>query len=185
MTEPDILHFLCLILYFCPAYFRETCQWLKFPLNGLRAQSRVSPVVELLPLASGPACLGMAFLGYETLLPNWQKESWLTFKETSGCVRPEWVNKWPNSMKDIWWWSYISFASFALIWCRWHKQAGLLLRKIGFSTSPMHVTFVIDKCAKRQVPSTYCFCHRHLPNASSAFTHLLRKLCNFGNRQRR
>ena len=33
----------------------ETCQWLKFPLNGLRAQSRVRPVVGLLPLASGPA----------------------------------------------------------------------------------------------------------------------------------
>ena len=45
----------------CPAFFRKTCQWLKFPLNGLRAQSRVSPVVRLLPLASGPACLGMAF----------------------------------------------------------------------------------------------------------------------------
>jgi len=41
---------------FCPASFRETCQWLKFTLNGLRAQSRVSPVVGLLPLASGPAC---------------------------------------------------------------------------------------------------------------------------------
>jgi hypothetical protein len=27
--------------FFCPASFRETCQWLKFPLNGLRAQSRV------------------------------------------------------------------------------------------------------------------------------------------------
>jgi len=40
------------------ASFRETCQWLKFPLNGLRSQSRVSPVVGLLPLASGPACLG-------------------------------------------------------------------------------------------------------------------------------
>ena len=45
----------------CPASFRETCQWLKFPLNGLRTQSRVSPVVGLLPLASEPACLGMAF----------------------------------------------------------------------------------------------------------------------------
>ena len=40
---------------------RETCQWLKFPLNGLRAQSRVSPAVGLLPLASGLACLEMAF----------------------------------------------------------------------------------------------------------------------------
>jgi hypothetical protein len=29
----------------------ETCQWLKCPLNGLWAHSRVSPVVELLPLA--------------------------------------------------------------------------------------------------------------------------------------
>jgi len=36
----------------CPASFRETYQWLKFPLNGLRAQSRVSPAVGLLPLAS-------------------------------------------------------------------------------------------------------------------------------------
>ena len=45
----------------CPASFRETCQWLKFPPNGLRAQSRVSPVVGLLPSASGPVCLGMAF----------------------------------------------------------------------------------------------------------------------------
>jgi hypothetical protein len=44
-----------------PASLRETCQWLKFPLNGLRAQSRVSPAVGLLPLAAGPACLGMAF----------------------------------------------------------------------------------------------------------------------------
>jgi len=45
----------------CPASFRETCQWLKVPLNGLRAQSRVSPVVGLLPSASGPACFGIAF----------------------------------------------------------------------------------------------------------------------------
>jgi hypothetical protein len=43
------------------AYSCETCQWLKCPLNGLRAQSRVSPVVGLLPLASGPACFGIAF----------------------------------------------------------------------------------------------------------------------------
>jgi len=26
------------------------------------------------------------------------------FEEISGYVRPEWVNKWPNSMTDIWWW---------------------------------------------------------------------------------
>ena len=49
------------VIYFCPASFRETCQWLKFPLSGLRVQSRVSPVVGMLPLAFGPACLGMAF----------------------------------------------------------------------------------------------------------------------------
>jgi hypothetical protein len=35
----------------CPASFRETCQCLKFPLYGLWAQSRVSPVIGLLPLA--------------------------------------------------------------------------------------------------------------------------------------
>ena len=43
----------CRLKKICPACFRETCPWLKFPLNGLRAQSRVSPVVGLLPLASG------------------------------------------------------------------------------------------------------------------------------------
>jgi len=30
--------------------------------------------------------------------------SWQTFEETSGYVRPERVDKWPNSMTDIWWW---------------------------------------------------------------------------------
>ena len=45
----------------CLASFRETYQWLKFPLNGLRAQSKVSPAVGLLPLASGLTCLGMEF----------------------------------------------------------------------------------------------------------------------------
>ena len=48
----------CFFKKICRDSFRETCQWLKFPLNGLRAQSRVSPAVGLLPLASGPACLG-------------------------------------------------------------------------------------------------------------------------------
>ena len=71
----------------CPASFRETCQWLKFPLNRLRAQSRVSPVVGLL-----------------TLFHSWQKVSWQTSEETFRYVRPERVNKWPNSMTDIWWW---------------------------------------------------------------------------------
>ena len=37
----------------------------------------------------------------DTLLPNWQKESWYTFEETSGYVLPERVNKWPNSMTDM------------------------------------------------------------------------------------
>jgi len=35
----------------------------------------------------------------ETLIPNWQKESWQTFEETSGYVRPERVTKWPSSMR--------------------------------------------------------------------------------------
>ena len=39
--------------------------------------------------------------GNETLFPNWQKESWQTSEETSRYVRPERVNKWPNSMTDI------------------------------------------------------------------------------------
>ena len=32
--------------------------------------------------------------GNETLLPNWQKESWQIFEETCGYVRPERDNKW-------------------------------------------------------------------------------------------
>jgi hypothetical protein len=39
--------------------------------------------------------------GNETLLPDWQKETWQTFEEASGHVRPERVNKWPNSVTDI------------------------------------------------------------------------------------
>jgi len=39
--------------------------------------------------------------GNEILLPNWQKESWWTFEETSGYVRPVRFKKWPTSMKDI------------------------------------------------------------------------------------
>ena len=48
-------------VYICLASFSETCQWLKFSLNGLWAESRVSARVGLLPLASGLACLGMIF----------------------------------------------------------------------------------------------------------------------------
>ena len=48
-------------MFFCPASFRVTCQWLKLPLNGLRAQGRVNPAVGLLTSASGPACSGMEF----------------------------------------------------------------------------------------------------------------------------
>jgi hypothetical protein len=35
------------------------------------------------------------------LFPNWQKESWQTFEETSGYMRPVRGNKWPNTMTDI------------------------------------------------------------------------------------
>jgi len=34
----------------------------------------------------------------ETLFPNWQKESWKTSEVTYRYMRPERVNKWPNSM---------------------------------------------------------------------------------------
>ena len=45
----------CRLKKICPSSFRETCQWLKFHLNGLRAESRVSPAVGFLPSASEPA----------------------------------------------------------------------------------------------------------------------------------
>ena len=53
--------FYFLIIIFTKTCFCETCQWLKFPMNGLLAQSRVSPAVGLLTLPSGPTCLGMEF----------------------------------------------------------------------------------------------------------------------------
>jgi len=33
-----------------------------------------------------------------------QKKPGETIKETSICVRPEWVNKWPESVLAGWWW---------------------------------------------------------------------------------
>jgi hypothetical protein len=33
-----------------------------------------------------------------------QKEPRKTIEETSGCMRPERVNKWPNSLIATWWW---------------------------------------------------------------------------------
>jgi hypothetical protein len=37
--------------------------------------------------------------GNETLLSDWQKESWQTFEENSGHVKPERVDRWPNCMR--------------------------------------------------------------------------------------
>jgi len=53
VKQPESILSLIFIWKICPASFCETCQWLKYPLNGLRAQRRESPVVGLLPLASG------------------------------------------------------------------------------------------------------------------------------------
>jgi hypothetical protein len=39
--------------------------------------------------------------GNDALYPSWQKESHKTFEETFGYVRPERVNKWPNSVTDM------------------------------------------------------------------------------------
>jgi len=69
---------------------RETCQWLKFPLNGLRTQSSVSPAVGLLPLASGPACLGMAFPPFLVKqLYRWDSVVISSFVRT-GCTARRW-----------------------------------------------------------------------------------------------
>jgi hypothetical protein len=40
------------------------------------------------------------YYGNNWLFPSWQKELLQTFEEISGYVRPERVNKWPNSMTD-------------------------------------------------------------------------------------
>ena len=36
--------------------------------------------------------------------PSGRRNYGRPLKETSGYVRPERVNKWPNCMTDIWWW---------------------------------------------------------------------------------
>jgi hypothetical protein len=45
----------------CPRCSGVTCRWLECSHNALRAQSRVSPAVKLLPLASRQARFGMEF----------------------------------------------------------------------------------------------------------------------------
>jgi len=35
------------------------------------------------------------------VMKHWRKESYQTFEETVGYVRPERVNRWPNPMTDI------------------------------------------------------------------------------------
>ena len=83
-------HPCCRLKKFRLASFRETCQWLKFPLNGLRAQSRVSPAVGLLPSDSGPACLGMAFPPF-LVKQLYRRDSVVisSFVRT-GCTTREW-----------------------------------------------------------------------------------------------
>jgi hypothetical protein len=39
-------------------------------------------------------------MNWVTLFPDWQKESWQTLKRLLAYVRPERVNRWPNSMTD-------------------------------------------------------------------------------------
>jgi len=58
--------------------------------------------VAVLPLdlpCSGPVTHSGEIL--TTGKSHGKKKSWQTFGETSGYVRPERVNKWPNSMTDI------------------------------------------------------------------------------------
>ena len=80
-------------LTFCPASIRETCQWLKFPLYGLRAQSRVSAAVGLLPLACGPACLGVTF--HPFLMKQLYRCDWVVIASfvRAGCtmIRGGWL----------------------------------------------------------------------------------------------
>jgi hypothetical protein len=118
--------------------FLVRLDWLKCPLNGLWALSSVSPVVGLLPLASGQACFGIAFppflmkqlyrcdsviiasfvvTGYTTRRWGWLLARrgygigchYPLYWETSGCVRLECVNKWPNSLIATWWWWWWNF----------------------------------------------------------------------------
>jgi hypothetical protein len=59
-----------------------------------------------------------------------KKGSWQTFEKTSGYVRPERVNKWPNSMTDAWWWWWFVFRkSFEKIhyWLKSDKNDGNLV----------------------------------------------------------
>ena len=61
-----------------------TLLWARNPFTGNFNHRQVSRITQ----------------GSETLLPEWQKDSWQTSEETSGNVRPERVNEWPNSVTD-------------------------------------------------------------------------------------
>jgi len=52
----SITAYLSFLKKICPASFCENCQCLKFLLNGLRVQSRVSSAVELSGLPMGEGC---------------------------------------------------------------------------------------------------------------------------------
>jgi hypothetical protein len=69
-------------------------------------------------------CFSFIFTYFQVvsfLHPKRQKEPRKTIKETSGCVRPERVNKWPSSLVATWWWwspsssSFLYFVFFFLI----------------------------------------------------------------------
>jgi len=70
-----------------PASSCETEQLLEFPLNGLQAQSRVSPVVELLPLASGQAYFGIGFSQF--LMKLLYRSDWFVIASFVGTVYHE------------------------------------------------------------------------------------------------
>jgi len=72
----------------------ETCQWLKFPLNGLQAQNKVSPVVELLHLASGLACLWRAFPPNTNRLPRVMKYYSPTGRRNQGRPLKRLLDTW-------------------------------------------------------------------------------------------
>jgi len=124
----------------------------------------VSPVVGLLPLASGLTCLGMAFppflvkqlyscdsvvissfvrTGYTTKRWGWMLGR---IGYSTWYVRPERVNKWPNSMKDIWWWSSSFLQEKNVIYHEWqiisHKYLySFLSRPFQFSTNTLTAPF--------------------------------------------
>jgi len=85
-------------------YMRRTAgyTWTDYKTNAqITKELKITPIIYKLLEYKRNWIQHVNRMPCNRLFPNWQKELWQIFEETSGYVRRERVNKWPNSMTDI------------------------------------------------------------------------------------